>query len=149
MGMAGGRRGRLAGRGYATTGMAVPEHGEAGDATRERGGRQASRGGQLPRNYLYRVNTSKVGAEFVGESSADFAGGRRSSAEHSNATCFGYTRESAEHSNAACFGYTRGMYHTDREPAGFFPGYCNMFVTCLLPRLLQDGSETSPATSFP
>ncbi|KAI5017655.1 hypothetical protein ZWY2020_042543 [Hordeum vulgare] len=130
MGMAGRRRGRLAGRGGATTGMAVPEHGEAGDATRERGGRQASRGGALPwrwcpiqstnrvhpgllldairrtpprlksasgnlplpRNCLYRVNTSKVGSEFVGERSADFAGGRRSSTEHSNATCFGYMR---------------------------------------------------------
>ncbi|KAI4964877.1 hypothetical protein ZWY2020_058078 [Hordeum vulgare] len=77
---------------------------------------------------------SHVANKFVGERSADFAGARRSSAEHSN---------------AACFGYTRGMYHTDREPAGFFPGYCNMFVTCLLPRLLQDGSEASPATSFP
>nr|BAJ99669.1 predicted protein [Hordeum vulgare subsp. vulgare] len=31
-------RGRRLGRGGATTGMAVPEHGEAGDATRERGG---------------------------------------------------------------------------------------------------------------
>ncbi|KAI5021719.1 hypothetical protein ZWY2020_058449 [Hordeum vulgare] len=29
---------------------------------------------------------------FVGERSADFAGGRRSSAEHSNVACYGYTR---------------------------------------------------------
>lgn len=35
------------------------------------------------------------------------------------------------------------------EPAGFFPGHRKNVVTCLLRWQLQDGSEASPATSFP